>query len=236
MNIFIIDDEKLYSDELKRIILNCELFDLSNLHIDVRNSVEETDDIEWGKYDIAFLDIEIGDQSGIDLGVKIKKANENIILFFVTSHSKYISMALRTLPFQYILKPIDEKLFILELKSACQKIINMNSSVVVKWNNEEIIITLKDIVYIEGLGRNREINLADGQVILSKNSIKHFEKELNQYGFVKSHASFLVNSKFIKRIDKNDIVLAINKTVPISNGRQEIVKQAFINSISARYI
>ena len=73
MNIFIINDENVYSDAIIRIIIDCGSFDLSNLNIDVLNSVDDTKYVDWKKYDIAFLDIEIGDKSGIDLAVKIKE-------------------------------------------------------------------------------------------------------------------------------------------------------------------
>ena len=112
----------------------------------------------------------------------------------------------------------------------------MNTSIIVTWNNEEQIILLKDIVYIESVGRNREINLASGKVVFNKYSINHFEKKLNQYGFVKSHASFLVNTRYIKKVDKNDICLTFNRNIPISKGRLDIVKKVFINSVSERVL
>ncbi len=112
----------------------------------------------------------------------------------------------------------------------------MNTSIIVTWNNEEQIILLKDIVYIESVGRNREINLASGKVVFNKYSINHFEKKLNQYGFVKSYASFLVNTRYIKKVDKNDICLTFNRNIPISKGRLDIVKKVFINSVSERVL
>ena len=118
MNVFIIDDENVYANQIERLITENVS---SVVTVDKYCSISELHGIDWQKYDLAFFDIEIGNDSGIDLAVKAKAINKRLVIFFVTSHSKYISEALRIIPFQYLLKPIDEILFakeiVLEIKS-----------------------------------------------------------------------------------------------------------------------
>ena len=233
MNVFIIDDENVYANQIERLITENVSSDVT---VDKYCSTSELDGIDWQKYDIAFFDIEIGNDSGIDLAVEAKGKNKRLVVFFVTNHTKYISLALRTLPFQYILKPIDEILFSKELASAKNKVININSTISVRWKGVDTVIPLCDIMYVESIGRKREIVLDNAEVKFSTETINRFEKEISRYGFVKCHASYLVNVRSILKINKNTVLLKKDIVIPVSESRITAVKKAFLNSMSARSI
>lgn len=58
--------------------------------------------------DIAFLDIEMSEMSGIDLARKLKKLNPDICIVFVTCHSDYALEAFGIHASGYIVKPITQ--------------------------------------------------------------------------------------------------------------------------------
>ena len=41
-------------------------------------------------YDIAFLDVELGEKTGLDVAKFLKIRNKNVIIFFITEYEKYI--------------------------------------------------------------------------------------------------------------------------------------------------
>ena len=66
-------------------------------------------------HDIYFLDIEMGDISGIELAKKIRSEQENSgkrsIIIFVTAFREYMEDAFDVNAFHYLVKPIKEKKF-----------------------------------------------------------------------------------------------------------------------------
>ncbi len=60
-----------------------------------------------GEKDILFLDIEMPGINGIYVGNELKRQNENIIIFVVTSYSEYLDDAMRFHVFRYLSKPLD---------------------------------------------------------------------------------------------------------------------------------
>lgn len=93
MNIAICDDEQLYADEIKKHV-ECyftrrevphKIYVFTDGQAAARSEV---------KFDIAFLDIEIGPVSGLDVGKAMRKNNPNIVFIVVTAFSKYLDDAL----------------------------------------------------------------------------------------------------------------------------------------------
>ena len=226
MKIFVIDDEKFYAEKIVGLINErCGY----NVHIDVYSSVEDTVDVDWHKYDIAFLDIEIGGNLGVDLALKIRQVNTQIIIFFITNHTKYISEALMSMPFQYLKKPVDENLFKNEFNRATEKLLNMKSTISVPWNNKNYILKIGEIEYIESANRKREIVLLDKVKYNSLSTIKELELQLSAYGFIKCHNSFLINVKQIKRINDNIITMESGTYISVSRKCMEATKKMFLN-------
>ena len=107
INIAICDDDINVTKEIEDLINNMSNKQMFNIEIFVDgNEFLQTD---YAKYDIVFLDIEMGSVSGIDIALEIRKINDSSIIFFITNHFRYISEALKSMPFQYILKPINVK-------------------------------------------------------------------------------------------------------------------------------
>ena len=56
--------------------------------------------------------------NGIYVGNELKKANNNIIIFIVTSYSEYLDEAMRFHVFRYLSKPLDKQRFFRNMKEA----------------------------------------------------------------------------------------------------------------------
>lgn len=71
-----------------------------------------------GEKDILFLDIEMPGINGIYVGNELKRQNENIIIFVVTSYAQYLDDAMRFHVFRYLSKPLDVHQFFRNMKEA----------------------------------------------------------------------------------------------------------------------
>ncbi|MBE5717087.1 MAG: LytTR family transcriptional regulator [Ruminiclostridium sp.] len=51
---------------------------------------------------------------------------------------------------------------------------------------------------------------------------------LSAYGFIRIHKSFIVNTRFIFSVERNNIILTDNSSLPVSRTKTEEIKQAMI--------
>ena len=118
MRILICDDDALVLEQLKK---NIKLFfekTLVKCPEIVCFSDGESLLADKGDKDILFLDIEMPGINGIYVGNELKKANDRIIIFVVTSYSEYLDEAMRFHVFRYLSKPLDKQRFFRNMKDA----------------------------------------------------------------------------------------------------------------------
>ena len=106
MKILIMDDERpalnLLRDILKKIC------DKSTEIVPLRTIKEYYDYDDKTSFDVAFIDIELGSKSGIDIAFDIKNKSPMCNIIFVTSYAKYGTDAYKVRPSGYVLKPYTE--------------------------------------------------------------------------------------------------------------------------------
>ncbi len=114
MNILAVEDERLNL----LTILDClkEASPQSNIN-GFSNGEEALLYAKDNNIDVAFLDIELGTMSGLDLALKLKEINGKTNIIFVTGYSDYMGNAFSMHASGYILKPVTTDQIIEELKN-----------------------------------------------------------------------------------------------------------------------
>ncbi len=168
------------------------------------------------QYDIIFLDIEIGDENGVDIANEIKLQNPNTLIFFVTSYSNYISNSMTISPFQYLVKPLEITLLQKEFNRALEVLKKRKKQLRVISGKEEKVVLLQDILYFETKGRKVQITLSNGEILETTKRLKQYACDLQAYDFELSHSSFLVNIHQINIINGYNIKMQNGKVLPIS--------------------
>ena len=106
MKILAIDDERpalyLLKETLDRICPDDTLVTLESAW-DFFQMSDRSD------FDVAFIDIDLGNVSGIQLAMELKKSSPNCNIIFVTSYAQYAPEAFRTRASGYVLKPYTEE-------------------------------------------------------------------------------------------------------------------------------
>ena len=108
MQLIICDDDNLFIQKLQSYL---QLF-FRQHHLTLPEIITFTSGEELlsytGRIDILFLDIEMPGMNGIYVGNILKRRNENIIIFVVTSYSEYLDEAMRFHVFRYLSKPLEK--------------------------------------------------------------------------------------------------------------------------------
>ena len=175
---------------------------------------------------IIFLDIEMPYGNGFDLIEKLELIDFEVV--FITAFSDYAIKALNLSASYYILKPID----IDELVAAVDKIRlkqesydSLNSTKILAENIKTLsnkdqkmllpqlngfeVIKIKTIIRAEA-SDNYTILYLEGNIkyVLSK-TLKYYEELLNEYGFLRSHKSHLLNLSQVVKYKKGKVGQAI---------------------------
>ncbi|MCU5745303.1 response regulator transcription factor LytR [Staphylococcus sp. SQ8-PEA] len=105
MKVIIVDDEPLARNELHYLLKEIRSFDL----ISEAETIQETLELLLlNQYDVVFLDINLMDESGLDMASKINQMPHHPHIIFATAHDTYAVKAFELDATDYILKPFDK--------------------------------------------------------------------------------------------------------------------------------
>lgn len=167
--------------------------------------------------DLVFLDVHLKGGTGLDV---LKNSEINFETIFITAHQNYAIDAINNGASYYLLKPIQDLDFKRGMSIILERIKNKKapSTILVSHKNIQIPIDIKDIIYLKSEGAYSHIITKDEQFLTSKN-IGHYEQLVAGIGFVRTHHSYLVNTKCISKLLKGrNGTLIMNNTdeVPVS--------------------
>lgn len=198
-------------------------------------------EIRLHKPDVAFLDIDMPEKSGIQLAEELVKGNIQCQIIFTTAFNHYAINAFRLSAIDYLLKPINEKELIeaiekikkqvsfvtaqVQLNTLSQNLVPSNDQVIcIPAQNGYDYLKVNDIEYLEADGSYVHITLTDKkQKTVSKN-LKYFEQILEPFpNFLRVHRSYLININLMTSYSKSGrgtIIMKNGKEVDLARDRR----------------
>lgn len=194
---------------------------------------------------IVFLDVEMPHKNGFDFLTEIKEPNFDVI--FTTAYNQYAIQAIRFSALDYLLKPVDpDELRIavqrhLEKKESAQQKKEMFDNLVANIEKKEVkdfkiavpssegvyFFMIDDILRMEADRSYTHIHLINRKPFIASKTLKHFEEMLDEFKFIRTHKSHLVNPKHITRIsnDNEFVLLTDGSKVEVSRRKKEEVQE-----------
>ena len=215
----------------------------------------EADDVASGKTmiemfrpDLVFLDIEMPGGSGFKLLNSIENIDFEVV--FITAYEQFAIKAIRHDALDYILKPIDPK----ELVAAVEKVKEAKYKKTLKKQYDNLLknldpeqlvvrkisisttdkihlIDVDDIIRCESDNYYTKIFFKDGNKLLVSKTLKEMDQKLEEYDFVRTHKSHLVNMRCIKNFIKDEmmVVMTDGTKVPVSKRKKERIMEVINN-------
>lgn len=230
MRFLICDDDAKFADRLQERLYRLLDGVQRNVLIDCVTSWEEMAKIEAQKYDIAFLDIDMGQINGMDLARQLRAGYPDIILIFVTNYVQYSLEGYEVRALRYLLKEqLDEKLAEC-LHAALQFYRKERSFVRLSSDSEEIDILPAHIVYAETELRRIKLHLQHDvrDILMLSITMKKLTDLLTDRGFLRIHQSYLVNMAYIQRIKSTGVWLSDGTALPVSARNYSELKQKYL--------
>lgn len=226
MKIAVCDDEKIYRDTILEYLKEYGTPE-NDLKIqefsDGESLVEVYQNEEF--FDLIFLDVEMDGLTGVETGARIRELDANVLIIFVTSHGKYVPDAFRVGAFQFLVKPVKQEDFVKEMERALEVIRKNKQLYHVKSKELEAYVEIGDIMYIEVYNKQLEIHTINETYKMNGRIREEWER-LKEYGFIQCHKSYIVNLRFVKGMEQNDLKLKNGQEVPIGRSmREEVLRQ-----------
>lgn len=240
MKALIIDDEKKARQVLTILVEeNCpkitQIFEADNLLSGVELIKKESPNI-------VFLDIEMPENSGLEILNFIEKEVYNFEIIFTTAYSEYAIQAFQLSAIDYLLKPVrpnqvkeavDKAIAFLGNSQINKRLVELRESLQtsnfkkIGLPNAEGIkfVNFNEIIALEADGMYTNVSTLNNGTILVSKPLKFFVDLLkNMKIFYRPHRSHLINLSYIKEYIRKDggyILLENDKTISISKDKKE---------------
>lgn len=112
LSIAICDDDIQTTGKMESIIQKMAKQNLVNIETEVFWDGKSLVDaiINKNNFDLIYLDIEMDKEDGISAAKKIREYDKNVLIIYVTSHENHMKESFSVHPFQFLVKPVNEKL------------------------------------------------------------------------------------------------------------------------------
>lgn len=226
------DDEKQQLELYKTMFTNIEMRQDIKLNVEYflsGNFMLERFQSEKNPFDLVYLDMD--EKSGLDLAKEIRQNyHSDCLILFLTNYPKYMQNSFDVRAFQYMIKPVQFDEF--ERKfNAARKYLEKDDKnrVVLKIDEDNVVFFTNEIYYIEKEKSSKQFLVyLEDKCVVAKGVLSAIENQLLEQHFMRTHRSYLVNMKHIRRIQKNDLVLSNGNLVPISRRKEKELKQQFM--------
>lgn len=212
-----IDDEPI---ALRVVAEHAAKIPFLNLQSTFTNAFEAINYLKNEKVDLLFLDINMPDISGIDF---LKALPDPPPTIFTTAYSEYALESYELDAIDYLLKPFEFGRFLKAVNKANEKLgQKADEAIFVKSGYEYHRIRFEDLKYLKAEGNYIQF-VKTNDKLLCRMTMKEAEEQVGNNGFIKVHRSYIVNTQFVNKIEKHQLLVG-DDLIPINNEGFELVK------------
>ncbi|HCD52865.1 MAG TPA: DNA-binding response regulator [Balneolaceae bacterium] len=242
MRVIIVDDESGARTVLRTFLQECD--EEVEVLAEAGSVPEAVKVINQHNPELVFLDVEMPGQNGFSLFEYFEDIDFQVI--FVTASRDHAIDAFKVSALDYILKPIDQVQLCkavakgVEIQPLLREQVNMFKNNAEEKNAPERIalstsesiefVAISDILFLKADGAYTEFYLAADKKITVSKPLGEYAFLEKQPHFMKTHRSYLINLKQVKRFrkeDGGDIEMINGKSASLSRYR----KDAFIEAM-----
>ena len=173
LSIAICDDDIQMTGRMERMIQSIAKANYVDVELEVFwNGKSLVDTISSGEnFDIIYLDIEMDKEDGITAAKKIRAYDKNVRIIYVTSHENHMRDSFAVRPFQFLVKPINEKIMEACFKEVYEDINSEDFYFRYSYQRINHKVPIRDILYFES-NRRKIFIVTENEVHDNANSLK----------------------------------------------------------------
>lgn len=185
------------------------------------------------RYDIIILDIQMEKENGIEIARKIRNVDPLTIIVFVTNMANLAVKGYEVDASDFIVKPLEFFSFKMKMNRIMERVKQNDDSgfVLINTANGKIKTKPSEIKYVEVFQHHLIYHLNDGDYS-AYGSLSQVESDLGE-DFSRPANCYLVNLRYVKKIDGYDLLLSGSKETMINISHAK--KKTFMDDLN-RYI
>lgn len=216
IRIAVVDDQEDCVNSLKNNLdryaaeHNCEF----SIHV-ATNSMEFVTNYV-ADYDIIFLDVVMPKLDGMKAAASIREIDKGVCIIFVTNYAQYAIRGYEVQAFSYILKPFLYGNFVLTMDKALRYYNTKRNNFLTVQTAEGILrFSLDELMYVESQEHYLHYYGTE-QTIRKRGKLSEVENLLCDKGFSRCSVSYLVNMRYIRKIESTAVILRDGTQILIS--------------------
>lgn len=178
------------------------------------------------RFDLLLLDIVMDEISGMELARELRGQGCDSAIIFITSNPDYAIQGYDVGALHYLMKPLDGEALGKIIGADYKRRFSRND-LLVKSGAQTLRLPLKDMIYLETVGRRVQITTLNG-VVETSAKLTELLEALPQEQFCRCHVGFIINLVYIQTLTRTDAVAVNGKAIPVSRAYLKEVEKAFL--------
>ena len=182
------------------------------------------------EYDLIFLDIELPDMNGVEIGKYIREDlnNQIVQIAYISSKKEYAMELFDYRPIHFLVKPFDEEKI---KKKVIDKYMILSEQYdhmfTYKKGFDFFKIPISDIYYFQNNNRKVTVVTKNGSDEFY-DSMENIYTELKRHQFLFIHKSTIVNYHYIAKLSYTEVVMTNGSAFSISQARRPSIREAYL--------
>lgn len=237
MLIYVCDDNSEHQRNIGKMIeqyfsdrkVACRIEYFSNGH-----EMLEMFDQKREMVDVFFMDIELGEDNGIEIAKELLKLREDNRIIYISSHKKYVFDVFDTHPVNYLVKPLKRQKVFQVLERIYEKD-RISHKLKLTVERRPLELEVDRIIYIQSQGRVIHIYTENDEFVTYE-KVDRIVQQLNavKEGFIRIHKSYVVNYDHVEAFRWNEVLMDNGQVLSISRPYREDVKRYSMKYIEHR--
>lgn len=229
----ICDDDRNFCMRLEKILKQCAKEE--GIYIETQRFLRGEEYLDFMEknmpMDILFLDIELEEIDGVQVGHKMREqlGNEATQIVYVSANEEYAMRLFKNRPMDFLVKPIQAK----EVKRVLAEYLRIYSKSPIYFNYQTgkyfYQILERAIMYFWSEGKKIHIAADDGKSREFYGKMSDVENKLQRQRFCTVHKSFIVNFEYVAEFKPKELVMADGNVIPISQRLRKKVQEEVFN-------
>lgn len=177
-------------------------------------------------YDLIFLDIELNDIDGVQVGLNIRDEYDDELtqIVYISGKQEYTLKLFDINPLNFLVKPLDYECIEKVIRKFL-KIAGFWSDVFTyKIGHDTFKAKMKDIMYFQSNGRKIEIFFKGRTEEIYGSLEDIYTAQLKKYGFLFIHKSYIVNYDYVSVFEYETLYLSGGQKLPIAQSKRKEIR------------
>ena len=188
-------------------------------------------DMSGKVFDLLLLDIDMPGTDGITFADHLRAEHNNIEIIYISNREDRVFDSLRSMPCGFIRKSrfLQDTSEIVDLYLKNRATRSRHPKLVLHTQDGMESFQMDQVIYVEGVGKYQDIVVKGrAEPAQVRRSMQELENELSEYGFLRVHKGYLVNYRYIRRIDEAGLLLTTGQSIPVARRKLGEIKERYL--------